>query len=161
MTFQQKVDQFVSDAAYRVGELGHLMDELADNANRNYADYYEIRRQLSDFLAIIRHTTMPIANGTSFLDWDEYDVEREMQYLRGISGMNRMPIINFLNNAVPVLISQTVIGGGGNGGSSSLPPGNPGDSIFYNVQRQPYADSIDPFIGMGEDDINTYFAGRA
>jgi hypothetical protein len=159
MTFQERVNQFVSDAVYRIGELGHLMDALADNSNYQYRDMYSVRRDLSNFLAILRHTTMSIKEGTTFLDWSEYDIEKEMQFLRRLSGMNQLPIMNFLNHAVGVLVIQQ---GGSNGGGTpaNFPAGLQGMTIFYNVSNQPYADYIDPYAGMGNDDINTYFAGR-
>lgn len=157
MTYQETIDQFVSDAAYRIGEIGHLLDAAADKSNHECYKLKVLRSELSMFLSIVRHTTMSIIDGTNFLDWDEYDVLKECEYLRRKAGMNILPIINFTNYAVPILFNESSSGASGSG----IPSGDPGDSLFYNVSGQLYADSISPYAGMGEDSINTYFAGRA
>jgi hypothetical protein len=130
MTFQEKKDQFVSDAAYRIGELGMKMDAMADNSNHQYAYMASVRQKLSLFVSVIRHTTMNIIDGENFLDWTEMETIREMEHLRKISGMNQLPIINFTNYAPSVFIGETVISDGSDG--SALPEGSPGDIIFYN-----------------------------
>lgn len=159
MTFQEKVDQFVSDAAYRIGEIGHEIDEMADKSNHECYKLKNIRAELSMFLSILRHTTMSIIDGTNFLDWDEYDILKECEYQRRKAGMNILPIINFTNNAVSVIIQQASSGSGSES-SSSIPSGSSGDSLFYNVSGELYADSISTYGGAGDEDINTYFAGR-
>lgn len=157
MTLQEKIDQFVSDGAYRIGEIGMLMDEMADNSNHEYQELDTCREQLSLFLSVLRHTTMSIIDGTSFLDWEEIDILREMDHMRKTCKMGTLPIINFLNFSPSIFIQAAPSEGGG---SAAFPEGSPGDSIFYNGASQPIADAISVYAGMDSEDINTYFAGR-
>lgn len=159
MTYQETIDQFMSDGAYRIGEIGSIIDDASDDSNSDHENLKGIRRQLSRFMSILRHTTMTIIDGTNFLgEWTEMQVLREIEYLRDISSMNSLPIINFLNYTPGVLIMGGSIGS--SPGSASFPEGSPGDSIFYNISGNPVADSISSYGGWGGESMTQYFTGR-
>lgn len=162
MTFQETIDQFVSDAAYRIGELGMELDKLADNSNHEYYYLKDMRGELSMFLSILRHTTMSIYDGTNFLDWTEYAILKECDYLRRRAKMNILPIMYFTNHAVLLTITQISVtsGTGGSGIGITFPQGAIGDTLFYNAAGNLYAAGINPYAGAGSDSITAYFAGR-
>ena len=167
MTIDEYINNFLRDAQYRVGTLSVEIDEMEDDGSTQYREAFSQRLQLTTFMDIVyegkwyitdsgyNHVQYTEAMGEDE-SWNEKEVIQEIEYLRYYTNMNEVPFVTFTAH-YPMITSGT----GGSGSAPGLPFGVYGQSIFYNISNEPYAEFIDPYGGIytGET-INSYFTGR-
>jgi hypothetical protein len=185
MTIDDYINNFLRDAQYRVGTLSVEIDEMEDDGSTQYQLAFRQRLELTTFMDIVYEGKWYITdsgyNHIQYLEgaidaeetWTQKEVIQEIEHLRYYTNMNEVPFINFTAH-----YPQIINGTGGSGSAlpppgSVLPPGTSyplgagfpaglyGQTIFYNISNQPYAEFIDPYGGINTgESITSYFTGR-
>lgn len=166
MTIHDYIADFLRDAQYRVGKLTAEIDALADDGGYLYEEKINHRLWLTAFMDIVYEGRWLISDGYNHIQyvsvpvedsWTEREIIQEIQYLRYYTNMNEIPYINFTGHYPQIVLAIT----GSSQSGSEFPAGNPGDSIFYNANKSPYAENIDPYGGIyTNESITSYFTGR-
>jgi hypothetical protein len=165
MDINTTISNFLRDGQYRIAELSVKMDNIVDKGSYQYRECFKSRLDIIMLMRILYEGKWYIQDGYNHIQfgdtddtWTENDLAQEIEYIRYYTNMNEMPYITFTAHYPQI---ASTIGGSGQVGSAAFPSGNPGDTIFYNSESQPYADSIDPYGGADDNEtIEQYFSGR-
>ena len=153
MDIDQVIADFLKDAQFRIAEIGVELDNLADMSSEEYQILADHRLQLSEFIGIIYVGQWNIIDGYNLLDWDDYDIQQESEYLRTETGMINSPFTTF-SCVYPQIVNNIVEGDG-----AGLPVGDPGDFIYYNTNGEPVTVQFPRLVGMQSGDtVQSYFA---
>lgn len=149
----QYIADFIRDAQFRMAEIATELDALGDFDSPRYIELDGYRRELYAFMDILYVGNWSIAGGYNHLDWDEYDIKAEAEYLRNRTEMITSPYTTFVG-LYPQIVEN--ISGGVNG--TGLPAGDPLDIIQYNLNSEPVTVKMPTFAGMQTGDTpTTYF----
>lgn len=164
----QTISDFLRDAQYKVGLLSTEIDAVEDKGSYQYQLKVKQRLELTTFMDVVyegkwyiisgyNHIQYTLAMGDAAM-WSEKEVIQEIEHLRYYTNMNEVPFITFTAH-YPQIVNS--IGSGGSGSGAGFPAGLPGQTIFFDASKIPYADDIDPYGGMNDSEtITSYFSGR-
>ena len=150
----QYIADFLRDAQYRIAEIGVSLDDLDDFDSPEYKELESQRLELYQFMAILYVGEWSIIDGYNHLDWEEYDIKQEAEYLRNRTGMITSPFTTFVGNYPEVAesISGVLFGTG-------IPAGTNTQYVGYDENGNPIAAEFPPSAGMNDTDTAlTFFA---
>lgn len=155
MDIDQIVSDFLRDAQFRITQIGTELDGLKDFEEPRYIELESQRLQLYLYMDILYVGQWSILDGYNHLDWDDYDINLECEYLRNVTEMINSPYASFVGTypeIVACITGQQPSGGG-------LPAGNPGDFIYYNANGNPVTEQFPLTVGMIDSDtVNSFFS---
>lgn len=150
----QNVADFIRDAQFRIAEIGVSLDGLDDFESPEYTELEQQRLELYQFMDCLYVGQWSILDGYNHLDWEEYDINQEMEYLRNRTSMITSPFITFVGNYPEIVESIT-----GLNFASGLPSGNNSQYIGYDANGNAIAIDFPVLAGMIDTDTAlTYFA---
>lgn len=153
----QDVADFLRDAQFRIAEIGTSLDGMGDFESPEYKELEEQRLELYQFMDCLYVGQWSIyeSDGFNHLDWDDYDINQEMEYLRNRTGMITSPFTAFVGN-YPEIVGN-IDGQDASGGA--LPTGIEGQYVGYDVNGVPIAIGFPILAGANDiDTALTYFA---
>ena len=152
-TIDTYIADFIRDAQYRIAEIATEMDAISDEESPRYKEIKEWRLELYQFMDILYVGNWSITEGYNHLDWSDFDIQREAEYLRNRTGMITSPFTTFVG-MYPTIVEEI---DGGN--SAGLPAGDPLNIIQYNQNGDPVTVPMPNFAGMQTGDTpSTYFS---
>lgn len=154
MAIDLNVADFMRDAQFRIAEIGVSLDGLSDFESPEYKDLEQQRLELYQFMDCLYVGQWSIPDGYNHLDWDEYDIDLEMQYLRNRTGMITSPFTTFVGN-----YPEIVEGISGLNFGTGLPSGNNQQYIGYDVNGNAVAIDFPVLAGaIDTDTALTFFS---
>lgn len=148
------IEEFLRDAQYRIAQIGGELDDLNDADSPEYLKLSGYRLELYQFMDIIYVGTWSILDGYNHLDWDDYDIKAEAEYLRNRTGMVTSPFTTFVGVYPQIVDSVT-----GTDLTTGLPAGDPGEFIYYNNNSDPVTVKFPVSAGMADGDTpQTFFS---
>jgi len=150
----QIISDFLRDAQYRMVEIANELDELDDFSDPRYEELEQQRLELYLFMDCLYVGMWSIYDGYNHLDWDDYDIQAEIEYLRNRCEMINSPYMTFVGTYPEILACIT-----GDTSGSGLPSGNYGDMIYYNSNGNPITVPLPVIVGMLDSDTpSTFFS---
>jgi hypothetical protein len=154
MDINQIISDFIRDAQYRIAEIATTLDQLSDKEEPEYKTLKGYRDELYSFMDVLYVGEYGIIDGYNHLDWDDYTIQAECEYLRNRTGMVTSPFASFVLT-YPEIIAYT----GANEIGGSLPAGDPNDFLYYGPNAQATAVPFPTFVGMvSGDTVLSYFS---
>jgi hypothetical protein len=148
------INDFLRDAQYRIVEIGNELDENPDFESPRYQELEQQRLELYQFMDILYIGQWNIIDGYNHLDWSDYDITLESQYLRNRCEMINSPYASFVGSYPEITACILGVSSG-----SGLPAGDPGDFILYNENGTPKTIPYPGFVGMADvDTVASYFS---
>ena len=148
------INDFLRDAQYRIVEIGNELDENSDFDSPRYQKLEQQRLELYQFMDILYIGQWNIIDGYNHLDWSDYDITLESQYLRNRCEMINSPYASFVGSYPEITACILGVSSG-----SGLPSGDPGDFILYNENGTPETIPYPGFVGMADTDtVASYFS---
>lgn len=152
MTIDQYVADFLRDAQFRIAEMGVEMDALSDFNSPRYIELEGYRQELYQFMDVVYVGNWSIIDGYNFLDWDDYDIQAEMEYLRNRTAMITSPFTTFVGNYPEIVEGIT-----GNSLATGLPVGVNQQYVGYDVNGNPIAVDFPELAGAIDTDTALTF----
>lgn len=150
-TIQELVEDFLRDAQYRIAEIQNEMESLDDQDFR-FELLKEQREDLYLFMHCIYIGQWNIKDGYNHLDWDDWDIQNEMEYLRESCEMITSPFVTFVGNYPSIVESL------GSSFGDALPSGTPQDYIYYDANGNAVTAPFPVQAGATDSDTpSTYF----
>ena len=154
MDIDQIISDFLRDAQFRITEIGTELDNLADFQDPRYIELEEQRLQLYLYMDILYVGQWSILDGFNHLDWDDYEINLECEYLRNETKMINSPYASFVGSYPEIVACIS-----GETGGEGLPSGSPGDFIYYNSNSNPVVEQFPLTVGMADTDtVTTFFS---
>lgn len=152
---------FLRDGQYRIAELSIELNVLRDDGSQEHNSLIEKRELIATLMDMLYEGCWLITSGYNHvqvgtgLTWSERELQAEIEYVRYETNMNEMPGINFTPH-YPQIVQ--IITGGGTGSGGSLPSGNFGQFLMYDINGQLIPIDISPYGGWSvTDSITQYF----
>lgn len=153
ISIEQYIANFIKDAQYRIAELGVIIDEEGDFDSPVYKEAQSWTLQLHQYMEVLYVGEMNIIDGFNFLDWDDYSIKAEAEYLRNLTGMVTSPFITFVGEYPQIVESITGISE-----ATGLPIGFQGQYVGYDANGNPIAEVFPLTAGMQDNDtVETFF----
>jgi len=147
MAVDAYISDFVRDAQYRMAEIADLLNKMRNEDSPEYKQLLDWREQLYLFMDCLYVGNVDIEGGYNFLDWDDYSIQEEIEYLRNYTGMVTSPYTTFVGT-YPGLVEAI----GTSGGGAALPAGTGGQYIAYNTNGEPVAYTFPVKAGMNDNE---------
>ena len=124
--------EFLRDASWRIAELTLEMDNMESKDIPQYKEKDRIRLELYLFMDVIYFGRNEIKDGYNYAlqTFTEAELFAEMEYLRGMSGMNITPTFNFVPYYSQIL--NKIV----EGGVESIPSGVYNDILIFNNNNE-------------------------
>lgn len=150
----QYVSDFIKDAQFRIAEIGVRLEDLKDKQEPEYLELEGFRLELYQFMDILYVGEWSIRDdGYNHLDWTDYEIRQEAEYLRNATGMITSPYTTF----VSYFPSIGQIPGAEEAGG--LPAGDPDSFILYDVNGNPVTVDFPTAVGaIASDTVENYFS---
>lgn len=148
----QSIADFIKDAQFRIAEIGTDLDGMEDFESPRYIELESFRLELYQFMDILYIGQWSIIDDYNHLDWEDYDIQREIEYLRNRTQMINSPYTTFVGNYPEIIetINDSV--------KLSLPLGTFNDVIYYDENGNAVTSPFPNVAGMNATDTPlTYF----
>ena len=146
------ISEFIKDAQFRIAEIGTELDNLDDFCSPRYVELEGYRIELYQFMDVLYIGQWSIIDGYNHLDWEEYDIKREMEYLRNRTQMINSPYTTFVGN-YPEIVESII-----DSAKLALPLGEFNDVIYYDENGNAVTSPFPVTAGMNATDTPlTYF----
>lgn len=148
------VSDFIRDAQFRITEIGTELDNLRNSSDPRFIELEDQRLQLYLFMDILYIGQWSILDGYNHLDWSDYDITLESEYLRNRCEMINSPYASFVGTYPEIVACIS-----GQTSGSGLPSGSNGEFIYYNENGTPETVLFPSTVGMLDGDtVNLFFS---